>query len=64
MGGPAPAGQLYELDGRKSRPVCHGPCAPEALLAESARVVKGFIELGQGRIQFNIIALGPAGEDD
>lgn len=39
------AGALYELDGRKAGPINHGPCAPERLLEETARVVRAnFIE--------------------
>ena len=54
-------GRLWELDGRKSRPVDHGPSSPETLLADAAAVVRReFVGRGGGSLQFSLIALAPA----
>lgn len=54
------SGKLWELDGRKAGPVCHGDTTPENLLSDAARVVKGFMERDPEDVRFNIVALGPA----
>lgn len=41
---PAPAGKLWQLDGRRAGPVCHGPTTPDSLLGDAARVVKEFVD--------------------
>ncbi len=43
LGLPVFAGQLWELDGRRAGPVCHGPTSRDSLLADSARVVREFV---------------------
>ena len=47
----------------KASPINHGPCSPDRLLEEAARVVKtNFIERANS-IQFNVIALAAADGD-
>lgn len=53
-------GKLWELDGRKAGPVCHGSSSGDTLLPDAARVVRGFMERDPGEVRFNIVALGPA----
>lgn len=50
-------GKLYELDGRKEGPVCHGPC--QNLLVDACAVVKKFMERDPNEVRFNIMALAP-----
>jgi ubiquitin carboxyl-terminal hydrolase L3 len=52
-------GRLWELDGRKSGPVPHGPTSRDTLLQDSVAVVKKFMETAGGDINFNLIALAP-----
>lgn len=49
-------GVLYELDGRKERPINHGPCTN--LLLDAARVARGFMARDPEEIRFNLVALG------
>lgn len=51
------AGELYELDGRKSQPISHGPSTPSSLLQDAARVIKAMIEKNPSSLNFNVIAL-------
>lgn len=37
-------GGLYELDGRKSSAIYHGPSTPETLLNDSVRAIRTFME--------------------
>ncbi|XP_057510552.1 ubiquitin carboxyl-terminal hydrolase 3-like [Actinidia eriantha] len=37
-------GQLYELDGRKSGAISHGPSSPSSLLQDTAKVIRGIIQ--------------------
>lgn len=53
-------GCLYELDGRKSGPVNHGPTTPETLLQDAAKVIQLFMARDPDDVHFNIVALGPA----
>ncbi|KAI9174749.1 hypothetical protein LWI28_022236 [Acer negundo] len=50
-------GQLYELDGRKSAPICHGTSSPSSLLQDAAKVIQGMIQKNPGSLNFNVIAL-------
>ncbi|CAG8653663.1 8325_t:CDS:2 [Paraglomus occultum] len=48
-------GRLYELDGRNSAPIDHGPTTN--LLEDSAKVIKKYMELDPTETQFSVIAL-------
>ncbi|PWA84457.1 Peptidase C12, ubiquitin carboxyl-terminal hydrolase 1 [Artemisia annua] len=50
-------GQLYELDGRKTAPVSHGPSSPNSLLQDAAKVIKGMIAKNPDSMNFNVIAI-------
>lgn len=50
-------GKLYELDGRKEGPICHGPC--QNLLKDGCAVVKKFMERDPDEVRFTIMALVP-----
>lgn len=50
-------GHLYELDGRKKRPINHGPTTPETLLEDACKVVRGFMERDPGELRFTVVAL-------
>jgi ubiquitin carboxyl-terminal hydrolase L3 len=57
-------GTLWELDGRKSQPINHGPTVPERLLQDAVEVVRReFVERTES-INFNLIALAAAGGDN
>jgi len=60
---PPPAGKLWQLDGRRRGPVCHGATAPGSLLQDTAEVVKQFVERSKS-ISFNLVALAPAWGSD
>lgn len=53
-------GTLYELDGRKTLPINHGPTTPEHLLEDAAKICRQFIDREPDNIGFNIVALVPA----
>jgi ubiquitin carboxyl-terminal hydrolase L3 len=53
-------GSLYELDGRKEGPVCHGPTSPETLLQDACKVVKTFMDRDPLELRFTILALAPS----
>ncbi|XAR70514.1 Ubiquitinyl hydrolase 1 [Bertholletia excelsa] len=50
-------GQLYELDGRRSAPILHGPSSPSSLLQDAAKVIQGIIQKNPDSINFNVIAI-------
>ena len=50
-------GTLYELDGRKSVPVPHGPVEPDGFMTAAARVCKEFMARDPDEVNFNIMAL-------
>nr|CAC39056.1 putative protein [Oryza sativa] len=50
-------GELYELDGRKSQPICHGPSSPDTLLQDAAKVIKARIASNPDSMNFNVMAL-------
>jgi len=52
-------GCIYELDGRKSQPINHGPSSPETLLQDACAVARKFME-GSNSINFNLVALASA----
>ncbi|KAF6146123.1 hypothetical protein GIB67_015561 [Kingdonia uniflora] len=52
----ATAGELYELDGRKSQAISHGASSPSSLLQDAAKIIKAMIEKNPNSINFNVIA--------
>ncbi|XP_008798792.2 ubiquitin carboxyl-terminal hydrolase 3-like isoform X2 [Phoenix dactylifera] len=50
-------GELYELDGRKSQPISHGPSSPSSLLQDAAKVIKAMIQKNPDSMNFNVMAL-------
>lgn len=50
-------GTLYELDGRKSAPLDHGPSSRETLLEDAARVCKEYMARDPSEMRFTIVAL-------
>lgn len=50
-------GKLYELDGRKSFPIDHGPTNEERFLEDAAKVLRAFIAREPDNISFNVMAL-------
>jgi len=55
------AGHIYELDGRKQRPINHGATSPDTFLADCAKVVQGFMDREPEDKRFAMLAL--AAED-
>jgi len=49
-------GDLYELDGRKNRPINHGKCTN--LLYDAVTIVQQFMSRDPKEIRFNLVALG------
>ncbi|MED6193866.1 Ubiquitin carboxyl-terminal hydrolase 3 [Stylosanthes scabra] len=56
-------GQLYELDGRKSEPISHGPSSPSTLLKDAAKVINSMIQKNPDSINFNVIAVSKKSKD-
>lgn len=54
-------GKLYELDGRKVAPVCHGDTSAGSLLRDAVGVVRQFMSQADS-VSFNLMALSPPGE--
>ncbi|KAH0645826.1 hypothetical protein KY284_033710 [Solanum tuberosum] len=50
-------GQLYELDGRKSRPISHGASTPCSLLQDAAKVIQKMMQKNPDSMNFNVIAI-------
>lgn len=50
-------GNLYELDGRKSFPINHGPTTADRLLEDAAKICRDFIAREPDNIGFNVVAL-------
>ncbi|KAF1776306.1 Pectin lyase fold [Phytophthora cactorum] len=50
-------GNLYELDGRKKRPINHGPSSPDTVLQDACQVIKKFMARDEGEVRFTILAL-------
>lgn len=57
-------GELYELDGRKSGPISHGPSSPSTLLQDAAKVIQGMIEKNPDSLNFNVIAISKKAEGE
>ncbi len=52
-------GKVYELDGRKEKPVCHGDTKEETFLKDAASVVQKFMNRDPGEMRFTILAFAP-----
>lgn len=52
-------GELYELDGRKSFPVKHGPTSDKTFLEDAAKVCKEFMARDPDEIRFTVGAITP-----
>ena len=52
--------KLYELDGRKTGPVDHGPTTQSTLLRDACQVVKQFMSRDPNELRFTILALAPS----
>ncbi|XP_040989407.1 ubiquitin carboxyl-terminal hydrolase 3-like [Juglans microcarpa x Juglans regia] len=50
-------GELYELDGRMSGPISHGPSSPSTLLQDAAKVIQDMIHKNPDSLNFNVIAV-------
>ena len=57
-------GNLYELDGRKSFPINHGPTTRETLLSDSCKVIQQFMSRDPTELRFTIVALGGSADND
>lgn len=55
-------GKLWEMDGRKTAPVSHGPTTEENLLQDAAKVCKSFMSRDPDEVRFTVIALTPTQE--
>ncbi|KAK7859867.1 ubiquitin carboxyl-terminal hydrolase 3 [Quercus suber] len=55
-------GELYELDGRKTGPISHGPSSPSSILQDAAKVIQGMIEKNPNSLNFNVIAISKKSE--
>lgn len=54
-------GHLFELDGRKSGPVCHGEIKEASMLHAAARVIKeAYIAPNPDLCEFAMMSLAPA----
>ncbi|KAK7262157.1 hypothetical protein RJT34_29718 [Clitoria ternatea] len=56
-------GELYELDGRKSGPISHGPSSPSTLLRDAAEVIKSMIQKNPDSLNFNVMAISKKSGD-
>ena len=52
-------GGLYELDGRKRSAIRHGNTTQETLLRDAVPVIQKFVEMAEGSVSFNAIAMAP-----
>ncbi|ONK73527.1 uncharacterized protein A4U43_C04F32560 [Asparagus officinalis] len=50
-------GELYQLDGAKTRPISHGPSSPSSLLQDAVKVIKVMIENNPDSMNFIVMAL-------
>lgn len=53
-------GTLYELDGRKSRPVPHGPSSRDTFLEDAAKVCRELMAVDPEEVHFTLVALTSA----
>jgi len=54
---------LYELDGRKPRPVNHGATSEDTFLEDAAKVCKDYMARDPNAINFSVVALAQAHGD-
>jgi len=57
-------GGLYELDGRKEKPIRHGDTTQDTFLKDCAKVVQVFMDRDPDEMRFTILALAPTQYDD
>ena len=58
-------GRLLELDGCLAGPVDHGPCAPEALLAGTAKVIQEMMAMpAEATLNFSAVGLVSSEEEE
>jgi ubiquitin carboxyl-terminal hydrolase L3 len=57
-------GHLYELDGRKSTPINHGPTSDATFLEDAARVIREFMSRDEGELRFTMVALAKTVEEE
>lgn len=50
-------GKLYELDGRRSFPIDHGPTSEEQFLEDAVKVLRAFMAREPDNLNFNVMAL-------
>ncbi|CAH0773300.1 unnamed protein product [Bemisia tabaci] len=50
-------GSLYELDGRMSFPVNHGPSSPDTILEDAVKVAKTYMDRDPNNLHFTLVAL-------
>lgn len=50
-------GHLYELDGRRSGPVDHGPTTADKLVDDAAAICRQYIERDPNDVRFTVVAL-------
>ncbi|PAA77116.1 hypothetical protein BOX15_Mlig012197g1 [Macrostomum lignano] len=52
------SGQLWEMDGRRNGPICHGATTEDQFLLDSAKVMQKYIDRqGKDDVHFSVIAL-------
>eukprot|EP01119_Soliformovum_irregulare_P009019 TRINITY_DN22127_c0_g1_i1.p1 TRINITY_DN22127_c0_g1~~TRINITY_DN22127_c0_g1_i1.p1 ORF type:complete len:252 (+),score=52.73 TRINITY_DN22127_c0_g1_i1:33-758(+) len=54
-------GHLYELDGRKPHPICHGTSSPDTLLEDAVKVISEFMTRDPSEVNFSLMALTAPG---
>ncbi|CAG0914897.1 unnamed protein product [Notodromas monacha] len=50
-------GKIWELDGRKEGPVCHGNTTPDTFLEDGIKVCQAFMQANPNENRFTIVAL-------
>jgi ubiquitin carboxyl-terminal hydrolase L3 len=57
-------GFLYELDGRKNRPVPHGPTSPDTFLEDACKIVHTFIQREPENVNAGMIVLAAKPDEE
>lgn len=55
-------GAMYELDGRKSFPINHGPTSTDTLLEDAAKVCRDYMARDPDEVRFTIVAFTAAAD--